>query len=224
MSTIPTAAADTIRMWATTYTPPTPDPSPALAPTAWIAALADTLDEGTRAAAAATATQATNLATQARLHPDATQAVTDAIWLGAWGNQQDAAYAATGHSIAARRAWRNQAPMAASLLAHASYLPHMPHLAGPDQTLLADRPTPEGWDDPDQWQAAADIYTLTTTLREGRQGWSTADQVAADTRARYGRRATMTAAVAAVVADLPAIQARLRERIEGARWDGVIHP
>jgi len=119
------------------------------------------------------AMQALILADITRLPTPACQALTDAVWLGEWATDQPVAYPASPHAVAARRAWRNDMLMTASLLTHSGYLPHLDPLPEPDRSMISAHPAPEGWSHPD-WEIAAAIYTLATTLRSGLRSWGDA--------------------------------------------------
>lgn len=162
------------------------------------------------------AMQALILADITRLPTPACQALTDAVWLGEWATDQPVAYPASPHAVAARRAWRNDMLMTASLLTHSGYLPHLDPLPEPDRSMISAHPAPEGWSHPD-WEIAAAIYTLATTLRSGLRSWGDAPMAAEAAAARWGRRSTITQAVLDTIATLPHHQSVIMSHGHNAR-------
>lgn len=167
------------------------------------------------------AMQALILADITRLPTPACQALTDAVWLGEWAADQPVAYPASPHAVAARRAWRNDMPMTASLLTHSGYLPHLDPLPEPDRSMISAHPAPEGWSHPD-WEIAAAIYTLATTLRSGLRSWGDAPMAAEAAAARWGRRSTIAQAVLDTIATLPHHQSVIMSHGHNARWQTIV--
>lgn len=183
--------------------------------------LVENLPEDLARSAQDQAAQAAALADLTNLTPAATRALINAIWLGEWATDQPITYPGSPHAVAARRAWRNNMPMTASLLTHAGYLPHLNPLPQQDQVMVNAHPRPQGWDH--QWPTAAAIYTLTTSLRSGLEAWADIPLAARSTRARWGRRSTITHAILTTLSTLETCQNIIRQQAHTARWTGIIN-